>query len=267
MVIGRPFGLASLLHPRHTRRDLARGSNVPKNLRTRPALAGLAIIAFAISACGGSAASTAPSRPRRLPRRQPPRLAPAASGAAALTGHIQLPDKGFGLTLPDGWSSVPLDPADMQSVIDGLPEGSDMRTLLEGQVGSSALQAIAFWAFDFDAANAASGVQRNVNIITQPASSMDLSVVESAVKAQLGTISGVGSINSEMVTIPAGQALKLDYTLGVPGANGATTDVHTIQYYIQLPTATLIASFTSEPGATDAQTDIDAIVQSIEAVS
>lgn len=244
----------------------------------RPLLAGLTILAVAVSACGGSAASIAPTTaattaptaeatPAATAAPSTAEASPSAAAEGPQTGHIVLADKGFGVTLPDGWQSLPVDAAALQTIIDGLPEGSDLRGVLESQVGSAALQQIAFWAFDMRPDSGSAGVTRNMNVIVQPASTFDLSLVESSVKAQLGTIDGIGTIESQVVKLPAGDALRLDYGLDVPDASGAKTSVRTTQYYVQLPDATLIISFTSEPDAADAATDFDAIIGSLEAAS
>ncbi len=249
---------------------------MPTRFPARPAFAGLAILAFAVAACGSTstpsgtpvlAATAAPTPAASTAASE----APAASGSAAATGpqtgHIMVADKGFGVTLPDGWQSLPVDPAALQAVVDSLPADSEMRTMLESQMGSGALQAIGFWAFDVRPETNAAGFTRNMNVIVQPPTTFDLSLVESTVKAQLGTLKGIGEITSKTVTLPTGDALRLDYALTVPAADGSTTSVATTQYYVQLPKATLIISFTSEAGAADAQKDFDAIIGSLEAVS
>ena len=241
----------------------------------RPALAGLAILAIAVAACSGSgsAATTTPtteatSAPTATPAAPAATAEATATGAATpatgaagpQTGRIEVADKGFALTLPDGWQSLPLDPAALQSVVQSWPEGSDMRTVMEGQMGSAALQAMALWAFDFSPEATADGVADNLNIMAQPAIKMDLSLVDSMVKAQLGAIEGIGNIESKVVTLPAGDALRLDYTLDVPDATGATTTVAATQFYLPLASTTLIITFTAGSG------DVDTIVESIEAI-
>lgn len=231
----------------------------------RPALAGLTVLALALSACGGASGSVAPSAaPASAAAPSAPAATSGTSAGGAATGRVELPDKGFAVTLPDGWESLPLDPTQLQQVIDTLPADSQLSQLLQSQAGSAALKALAMWAFDVSP-NSPAGVNRNMNVIAQPPSSFDLSQMESAVKAQLGTLQGVGQIDSEIVTLPAGDALKLSYSLATPGSTA--TGVATTQYYVQLPKSTLIVSFTSEPGATDAAADFDSIMQSLEPIS
>jgi hypothetical protein len=94
---------------------------------SRPFLTGLAIVALAVSACGGSSASVAPSAAPASAAA--PSAAAATSGTTAggaATGRIELPDKGFAVTLPDGWESLPLDPTQLQQVIDNLPADSQL---------------------------------------------------------------------------------------------------------------------------------------------
>lgn len=249
--------------------------------RTTAAITLTVAIGVAVAACGGSTGSAAPtSAPSAAPSAAAVSAAPTtrpaasasvgaeASGAIATpqTGRIELADKGFALTLPDGWMSLPVDAASLQAVIDNLPDGSDMKTMLQSQVGNAALQTMAFWAFDTRPENAAGGTTRNMNIIVQPASTFDLSLVESTVKSQLGTIDGIGTIESKILKLPAGDALRLDYALTIPGTNGTTTPVSTTQYYVQMPKATLIISFTSEANAPNAAADFDAIIGSLESL-
>ncbi len=250
---------------------------MPTRHPVRSLLTGIAVVAVALALAGcGSTTVTFETSATPAPTTAPtptlePSAAPTESAAATAsqpsTGHIQLPDKGFGLTLPDGWQSLPVDPAALQAVVESLPEGSDMRNLLEGQIGSSALQSIAFWAFDFGPGNT-TGSTPNMNIIVQPASTFDLALVDSSVRAELGAVSGIGSIESKIVTLPAGEAIRFDYTLdvGSPGTSQAT--VKTTQYYVPLPAATLIVSFSADQaGAAASADDFEAIIQSLEAAS
>lgn len=140
--------------------------------------------------------------------------------------------------------------------------------MLQSQAGAIQ-QAIKFWAFDVRPEDTAAGFARNVSIIVQPASSISLSVIESAAKASLEAIASIHKpLTSAIVGLPAGQALRLDYVLDVPGPDATTIGVAGTQYYIQLPNATLIVSFSTDLASVAAATkDFDAIVNSIESVS
>jgi hypothetical protein len=88
-------------------------------------------------------------------------------------------------------------------------------------------------------------------------------LVESAVKGQITAIGG-SDIVAKTVTLPAGEALRLTYTLTV--TTGAGTDVKTSQvlYWIQTDKRTIVVTGTGPNAAKDAE--LQAIVESIEAV-
>ena len=154
----------------------------------------------------------------------------------------------------------------MQDFIDALPANSELRTVLEGQAGAAASQTIKFWAFDTRADDIASGFARNMNVVVQPALGMDLSAIEAAAKASLESIKSIRKpVTSKIVTLPSGEALRLDYVLDVATADGKTKSVGGTQYYLQLPKSTLIVSFSTDAASTKtAEADFDAIIKSVE---
>ena len=227
----------------------------------------LALTTLLAAGCGASTSS--PTATAADIVTASPAVSATASPAAtqATTGRIEVADRGFALTLPDGWESFPVDPAALEAIVDDLPPDSEMRTLLEGQMGSAALAAIAFWAFDVRPERAEAGQLRNMNVIAQPPSTLTLSLVESAIKTQLGAVEGIGAIDSEIVTLPAGEALRFDYELAVPDGAGGTKAVATTQYYIPLPKSTLIVSFSSDAAAAaEAASEFEAVIGSLEAL-
>ena len=242
------------------------------------------VLALTAAACGGSTAASpsavasaatptlAPppsAAPSDAPTTAPPSAAPNPSPAASLaaTGHIVVAEHGFALTLPDGWESLPVDAAKLQAFIAALPAGSQLRSVLEGQAASTIQQAIAFWAFDVRPEHAATGFARNINIIVQPATTMDLATIQAAARASLEALAAIRKpVKSSIVKLPAGEALKLEYIVDVAVAGAKSTSVAGTQYYIQLPKSTLIVSFSSDLASQpSAATDFDTIAKSIEA--
>lgn len=197
----------------------------------------------------------------------PPPASPAPVASQAVTGRIVIAGQGFAITLPDGWQSIPVDPAQLRAFLETLPADSELRGILEDQAGL-VQQALKFWAFDVRPESTDAGFARNVNIIVQPASSISLSVVESAAKAALESIAAVRKpVTSTLVDLPAGPALRLDYVIDVAGADGTKTAVAGTQYFVQLLNATLVVSFSTDlASAADAAKDFRAIADSIEAV-
>lgn len=238
------------------------------------------VLALSAAACGGSTAAspsavasaatpTLAPPPSAAPSAAPSSAAPNASPAASLaaTGHIVVAEHGFALTLPDGWESLPVDAARLKAFIEALPAGSQLRSVLEGQATATIQQAIAFWAFDVRPENAVTGFARNINIIVQPPTSMDLRTIQAAAQASLEALDAIRKpVKSSIVKLPAGEALKLEYVVDVAAAGAKPTAVAGTQYYIQLPKSTLIVSFSSDLASQpSAATDFDAIAKSIEA--
>ena len=232
------------------------------------------VLVMSVAACGSS---TAPS-PSAVASTATQSLAPTPSPRAALsesptaslaaTGHIVVAQQGFALTLPDGWESLPVDQAGLQAFIATLPAGSQLRSVLEDQAGATIQQAVKFWAFDVRPENAATGFARNVNVIGQPPTTMNLATIQAAAQASLETLDTIRKpVKSSIVQLPAGEVLKLEYVVDVAYAGaGKSTAVAGTQYYIQLPKSTLIVSFSTDLASqAAATTDFDAIVKSIEA--
>jgi hypothetical protein len=242
--------------------------------------AAAAILALTAAGCGASAspvpsatataATVASPTPAATPAATSTPAAsttPTAAASAATTGHIIVEGQGFGITLPDGWKSIPVDQAGLAGYIATLPADSQLRAILEGQSGAAAQQTIKFWAFDTRPADLASGFARNLNVIVQPASNLSMAVVESAAKASLEAVDAIRKpVATKIVTLPVGQALRIDYVLDVAATDGSSKAVSGTQYYVQLPTATLIVSLSvDEASAAAAVADFDALATSIEA--
>jgi hypothetical protein len=229
-------------------------------------MAALAILASACSLASTPPASVAP--PVASP--SPVAVASATPGepAAGQAGRIVLAKSHFAITLPSGWQSLPVDPAKLKAYVESLPADSDIRKVLEKAAATST--AAKFTAFDIRPGDVANGFARNVNIIVQPAArGVSLSDVEAAAKASLATLSSVRKpITSKIVSLPTGKAVRVTYTIDVPGAGGKKIAVGGTQYYLLLKKATLIITFSSDlDSKAAADADFTTMVQSIEAVS
>ena len=90
----------------------------------------ISLLAIALVACGGSTPTTAVTPvPATQVTPPPASVAPDASSPAAssggvpgpslaTTGRIEVADKGFALTLPDGWTRVDLAQSDLDAMIE-----------------------------------------------------------------------------------------------------------------------------------------------------
>ena len=250
--------------------------HIERRLALTTATALLAIVAAACSSTASPAPSASPAptptsspTPTSVPSPSAvatPSAAPTAAASQATTGRIVVAGQGFAVTLPDGWQSIPPDLTALKAYIDSLPAGSQLRTVLEGQTSSTVPSIIKFWAFDVRPADAKKGFARNLNVIVQPATSLSLSAIEAEAKASLESLDAVRKpVKSSTTTLPSGDALRIDYVVDLAGAGGTTIAVAGTQYYIKLPAATLILSFsTDEASIAAASADFDAMAASIE---
>ncbi len=235
----------------------------------RPAtIVATALLAFAVAACGGSAASTAPSAApsaaqSATPATPEPSLASASpsSDAAAATpgasiatsGRIELADKGFAVTLPDGWTRIDLEADDLEQIMEAAGSvNPELAGVYSAQIKAMLATGLVLFAFGPDPL-----VGSNVNILSVPNFGMTLDLLEAANVAQIKAMAQ-GDVTSERVTLPAGEALHLTYQIA---AAGAPTSPTIDQYLLLTPESQLMVSVTN--ASTDAAKEI---VESIEVI-
>jgi len=229
------------------------------------------VFAFVLAACGGGSASTAPgtTAPTTAPPTSPPPTPVATSSASpaaslAETGRIDIPDQGFSITLADGWTRIPMDPATLDAFVKQLPPDSDMAKIMTGQAGQLAAAGIKLWAMDLRPDAIAAGFASNLNVIVQPGTGMDLQVLKAMAKGQLDNISSISNTAMSDVTLPAGDAVKATYDLHQALTNGSTIDVAGTQYYVAGPTNLYILSFSCGGSqVTACQSDTETMIKSL----
>jgi len=231
---------------------------------------GAGLIAI-VSACGGSAGATTTPGPTAGSVATPsaaPTGAVSAAPSLGSTGRIALTDEGFAITLPDGWSRIPVDQASLEAFTKALPADSDLGKIMLSQAGQMAASGIKLWAMDVSPDAVVSGFTPNLNVITQPVTGLSLDVLSSMAKAQLDAVSAISGTTMEPVKIPAGDAVKATYALHQVLASGAALDVAGIQYYVIGPGRLYILSFScpaNDGGGCAA--DVDSMIQSMELTS
>jgi hypothetical protein len=230
--------------------------------------AGLAAFALAAGACGAPSAPTSPStEPASTAStaasaqsvEPPPSVAaspsssptgsPAAS--AATTGRIVIPDQGFAVTLPDGWTRIDLAAKDIDALIEAAgAQNPDLAGMYTQQIRAMAAQGLVLFAFG---PNMATGT--NINILSTPSMGLSLDFLEQADLAQLGALAD-GEISSERVLLPAGEAIHLRYALSAgSGAPSPTIE----QYFLLNGDKQFVVSMTNASEA-----DVASIARSIE---
>lgn len=230
------------------------------SLRVRGALALLAL-AFSAAACNGTTATTAPvttsapapsvapSTPPSVPASSEPTATAGAS--VATTGRIEFPDKGFAVTLPDGWTRIDLNAQDLDTLMKAAGESNPaLAQAYSAQIKAMVATGLVLFAFG---PNPASGT--NVNILVAPSMGLSMDLFEQANLAQIKSMTS-GTVSSERVQLPAGQALHLKYELAMASLSTAAPIE---QYMILTDTQQYVVSVTNAaPG------EAAAIASSIE---
>lgn len=222
----------------------------------------ITLLSVALAACGGSTPSTAATA---SPTAQPPAsVAPAtvepndsptasagAGGGLATTGRIEVADKGFALTLPDGWTRMDVTAGDLDAMMAaaGVADPALMAQY-EAQIQALMATGLAIFAFGPDPASGT-----NLNVMALPGMAMSLDLLEQVNKAQVEALAG-GDVSSERVTLPAGEAIHFRYEIKAEGQpSGTSID----QYLLVAGENQLVVTATN---ATEAEAA--AIAQSIE---
>jgi hypothetical protein len=228
--------------------------------RRLAAALGTTLLSITLIACGGTTATAAPVTAAPSPSTEAtlaasPSASPASSatpGASlATTGRIEFPDKGFAVTLPDGWTRIDLESGDLEALLTAA--GASNPALAEaysGQIKALLASGLVLFAFG---PNPMAGT--NLNILAVPSLGVSMDLMEQATVAQLKSVAQ-GEVASERVMLPAGEALHLKYAVAAEGVpNAPTVD----QYVVLTDTSQIIVSATNAEPA-----DALAIAQSIE---
>jgi hypothetical protein len=219
---------------------------------------GATLLSIGLLACGGTTATTAPETPTPSPSvaaTAEPSATPSASATSgaslATTGRIAFPDKGFALTLPDGWTRIDLASGDLEALI--AAAGASNPALAEaysGQIKSLLASGLVLFALGPDPT-----AGTNPNVLAVPSFGVSMDLLEQASLAQLKAVAQ-GDIASERVTLPAGEALHLKYAVA---AAGVPTPPTVDQYIVVNGDTQLIISVTNS-----ASGEAAAIAQSLE---
>jgi hypothetical protein len=235
--------------------------------RRPTAILATSLLVFAVAACAGAPASSVPSAapsaaPSTVATPGPslatplaPSDAPEATPGASLatTGRIELADKGFAVTLPDGWTRIDLEADDLEQIIKAAGSvNPELAGIYSAQIKTMLATGLVLFAFGPDPLDGS-----NVNILSLPNPGLSLDLLEAANVAQIKAMAQ-GEVVSERVTLPAGEALHLSYQIDAPNAPiSPTID----QYLLLTPTSQLMVSVTN--ASTDAAKEI---VESIEVI-
>lgn len=224
----------------------------------------IALLSIALAACGGSTptASVAPApqaspAPASVAPAESPSASPSAAGAAtpgtslATTGRIVVADKGFAITLPAGWTRVDVTPEALETAMEASDLDPALAAQYEAQIKSLLGTGLSIFAFGPDPS---AGTQ--VTVLALPSMGLSLDLLDQINTSQLENLAQ-GDIESERITLPAGDAIHYHYTLGAAGTGGATLD----QYFILAGSNQLVVTATNASEA-----DAKALADSVEVV-
>lgn len=219
----------------------------------------ISLLSIVLAACGGSAPS-ASGAPTTAATSAPPSVGPepspsagAATPAASLatTGRIVVADKGFAVTLPDGWTRVDVTPEALEAAMEASELDPALAAQYEAQIKSLLGTGLSIFAFGPDPS---AGTQ--VTVLALPGMGLSLDLLDQINRSQLESLAE-GDIVSERITLPAGDAIHYRYRLGAEGTGGATLD----QYFVLVGANQLVVTATNAT-----ESDAKAIADSIEAV-
>ncbi len=220
------------------------------------------LLAVALAACGGStpSASAGPTgvvtpAPASVEPAGSPDASPSVAAAAtpgsdlATTGRIEVADKGFAVTLPDGWTRVDVTPEELEAAMAASELDPELAAQYSAQIKALLGTGLSIFAFGPDPS---AGTQ--VTVLALPTMGLSLDLLDQINTAQLEQLAE-GEIESERIKLPAGDAIHYHYALGAGVTEGATLD----QYFILAGTNQLVVTATNA-----SPEDAAAIANSVE---
>jgi hypothetical protein len=223
----------------------------------------ITLLSGVLAACGGSTPTTAataqpatgvtppPASVAPSEEASPSAAASAGAGGGGLptSGRIEVKDKGFAITLPNGWTRVDVSAGDLAAAMAAANMDPALAQQYAAQIRALAASGIALFALGPDPS---AGTQ--LNVLAVPGAGMSLDLLEQINTAALQTMSE-GDVQSERVTLSAGDAIHFHYAIAVEGTTSPTVD----QYFLLAGANQLIVTVTNSSAA-----DAQAIANSIE---
>jgi hypothetical protein len=222
----------------------------------------ITMLSVALAGCGGSTptatatpaaqvtaspSSEAPSAP--VTPDTSPSASAAGGGGLATTGRIEVTDKGYALTLPDGWKRIDVSQTDLTAMMEaaGVADPA-LAAQYKGQIQAMLAAGLSFFALGPEGAS-------NLNVLAIPGAGMSLDLLEQLNTGQIKAMAG-GDVNVERLTLPAGESIHYRYAISGQGTGtGASID----QYLLLAGDTQLVVTATNASEA-----EATAIANSIE---
>ncbi len=167
----------------------------------------------------------------------------SSEGGDLPDGYTLIEAGGIAIGAPDGW--VELDAADM--AMDSEEFGEAFPDAPPGMVEQGLNifeQGAVLVAFDF---TGVTDFSSNLNILDLPGEA-PLGAIEGQATSQLATLGGE-VIDSGLVDVAAGEALRIEYTLGVTLPDGSVQPAEGVQFYLPVDGRTYIITISTGTGA------------------
>jgi hypothetical protein len=168
-------------------------------------------------------------------------------------------EEGFALALPEEWSEFDLDDPDLEEALDEMADSNpNLADALNQAQAVAASGGVLFAVDPSDLPFAA-----NLNIIKTPGAGGDPAALESVVISQLESV-GAEAVSAEVVDLPVGEALRVEYVLPLNLPDGGQVDVHGVQHTLSAGGSTWTITFSTDDIEADEAT-ADAIMESFTA--
>ncbi len=222
----------------------------------------ITMLSIALAGCGGSTPTITAAPPAQVTPAPTadtpsapviPETSPSASaaggGGLATTGRIAVTDKGYALTLPDGWKRIDVSQTDLTAMMEaaGVADPA-LAEQYKGQIQAMLAAGLSFFALGPEG-------KSNLNVLALPGTGMSLDLLEQLNTGQIKALAG-DSVNVERVTLPAGESIHYRYAITGQGTGtGASID----QYLLLAGDTQLVVTATNASEA-----EATAIANSIE---
>ena len=221
----------------------------------------ISVLAISLAACGGATPSaTVTADPTTQVTPAPASVAPTTSSPAAsagvpgpslaTTGRIEVADKGFALTLPDGWTRINVGEGDIKAMLEAA--GNVDPAFAEqyaAQIQAMAATGLSVFALGPDPTKGTT-----LNVLALPGMGMSLDLLEQINTAQIEALAGSG-VKAERVTLPAGEAIHYRYELATQGAPAGTS----VDQYLVLAGENQLVISVSNASEADAKAIADSV--------
>jgi hypothetical protein len=181
------------------------------------------------------------------------------------TGKITDKADGFAITLPAGWREIPLDGSENAEIESSLPASSNLGATLEATTSSAAAKGFAMFAMDLTPDTLRAKVFSGLDVQVAAPMNVPLSLMEPLVTGLLDQAPGVTSVAAKMVTLPAGQAIRITYTLTTKTSTGQSVKLAGTDYVLLSSKHTYTVTFlVSSAAAASGRADAGTIMKTFD---